>query len=79
MEEELLLTAPTFINLILMSRTYKKYDLYSLKIVSYGTESMPESTLRLFHKLYPKVKLIQTYGLTELGVMRTKSKNSESL
>lgn len=76
---ELLPTTPTFINLILMSRAYKKYDLSSLKIVSYGTESMPESTLRLFHKLYPKVKLKQTYGLTELGVMRTKSKNSESL
>lgn len=76
---ELLPTTPTFINLILMSRAYKKYDLSSLKIVSYGTESMPEYTLKLFHKLYPKVKLKQTYGLTELGVMRTTSKNSESL
>lgn len=76
---ELLPTTPTFINLILMSRAYKKYDLSSLKIVSYGTESMPESTLKLFHKFYPKVKLKQTYGLTELGVMRTKSKNSKSL
>ena len=76
---ELLPTTPTFINLILMSRAYDKYNLSSLKIVSYGTESMPESTLRLFHKLYPKVKLKQTYGLTELGVMRTKSKASDSL
>ena len=40
---------------------------------------MPESTLKSFHKLFPLVKLKQTYGLTELGVMRTKSKNSESL
>ena len=76
---ELLPTTPTFINLILMSHTYEKYDLSSLKIVSYGTESMPESTLKSFHKFYPKVKLKQTYGLTELGVMRTKSKSSNSL
>lgn len=76
---ELLPTTPTFINLILMSHAYEKYDLSSLKIVSYGTESMPESTLKLFHKLYPKIKLKQTYGLTELGVMRTQTKNSESL
>ena len=76
---ELLPTTPTFINLILMSRAYEKFDLSSLKIVSYGTESMPESTLKSFHKLYPTIQLKQTYGLTELGVMRTKSKDSESL
>jgi len=76
---ELLPTTPTFINLILISRAYKKYNLSSLKIVSYGTEAMPESTLKLFHDLFPEVKLIQTYGLTELGVMRTKSKSSDSL
>lgn len=76
---ELLPTTPTFINLILMSRAYNKYNLSSLKIVSYGTEAMPESTLKFFHDLFPKIKLKQTYGLTELGVMRTKSKSSDSL
>ena len=76
---ELLPTTPTFINLILMSHAYSKYNLSSLKIVSYGTEAMPESTLKYFHELFPKVKLKQTYGLTELGVMRTKSKSSNSL
>ena len=76
---ELLPTTPTFINLILMSHAYSKYNLSSLKIVSYGTEAMPEFTLKYFHDLFPKVKLKQTYGLTELGVMRTKSKSSDSL
>ncbi|MBA7583398.1 D-alanine--D-alanyl carrier protein ligase [subsurface metagenome] len=76
---ELLPTTPTFINLILMSRAYNKYNLSSLKIVSYGTEAMPGSTLKFFHDLFPNVKLKQTYGLTELGVMRTKSKSSDSL
>jgi long-chain acyl-CoA synthetase len=76
---ELLPTTPTFINLLLMSRVHEDYDLSSLKIVSYGTEAMPESTLKAFHEYYPNIKLKQTYGLTELGVMRTRSKNSESL
>lgn len=76
---ELLPTTPTFINLILMSRAYNEYNLSSLKIVSYGTEAMPGSTLKFFHNLFPKIKLKQTYGLTELGVMRTKSKSSDSL
>ena len=39
---ELLPTSPTFINLILLSEAHRRYDLSSLKIVSYGTEPMPE-------------------------------------
>jgi long-chain acyl-CoA synthetase len=76
---ELLPTTPTFINLILMSKAYLLYDISSLRIVSYGTEAMPEATLKIFHRIFPKITLKQTYGLTELGVMRTKSKGSDSL
>lgn len=76
---ELLPTSPTFINLILLSEAYKRYDLSSLKIVTYGTEPMPESTLKRFHELFPRIKLLQTYGLSELGILRSKSKNSDSL
>ena len=43
---ELLPTSPTFINLILLNKTYEKYDLSSLKMMTYGTETMPESTLK---------------------------------
>ena len=76
---ELLPTSPTFINMILMSRAYEKYDLSSLKIVTYGTEAMPEQTLKTFHKLFPDIKLKQTYGLSELGIMRSKSRDNDSL
>lgn len=76
---ELLPTTPTFINLILISKAYVKHDISSLKVVSYGTEMMPESTLKAFSALFPKITLKQTYGLTELGVMRTKSESNNSL
>lgn len=76
---ELLPTSPTFINLILISEAYKKYDLSSLKIISYGTESMPENTLKKFHGLFPSITLQQTYGLSEVGILRSKSKSSDSL
>ncbi len=76
---ELLPTSPTFINMILLSRAYEKYDLSSLKIISYGTEPMPESTLKQLNKLYPEIKLKQTYGLSEVGIMATKSEASDSL
>ncbi|MDO5154440.1 MAG: AMP-binding protein [Eubacteriales bacterium] len=76
---ELLPTSPTFLNMIILSRVYERFDLSSLKIVSYGTEPMPESTLKKMHEILPNVKMKQTYGLSEVGIMATKSENSESL
>lgn len=76
---ELLPTSPTFISLILISKAYQKYDISSLKIATYGTEAMPESTLKSFHKLFPNIKLKQTYGLSELGILRSKSRSDDSL
>ncbi len=78
-QAELLPTSPTFINLILLSEAYKRHDLSSLKTVTYGTEPMPESTLKRFHELFPDIKLQQTYGLSEVGILRSKSKSSDSL
>lgn len=76
---ELLPTSPTFINLILLSEAYKRYDLSSLKTISYGTEPMQESILKRFHSILPDIRLLQTYGLSEIGIMRSKSKSSDSL
>ena len=76
---ELLPTSPTFINLILVSEAYEKFDMSSLKTVTYGTEVMPESTLDRFHSLFPETRLLQTYGLSEVGILRSKSKSSDSL
>ena len=76
---ELLPTSPTFINLLLVSEAYRNYDLSSLKTVTYGTEVMPESTLRRFNALYPEVRMLQTYGLSEVGILRSKSRSSDSL
>lgn len=76
---ELLPTSPTFLNLLLVSQAYRDYDLSSLKIVTYGTEPMPEATLERIHELLPDVRLLQTYGLSEVGILRSKSKSSDSL
>ena len=76
---ELLPTSPTFLNLLLVSEAHRRYDLSSLKMMTYGTEVMPESTLRRVHAAFPEVKLLQTYGLSEVGILRSKSKSSDSL
>lgn len=76
---ELLPTSPTFVNLILLDEAYERYELKSLKLLTYGTEPMLESTLQRFNDAYPHVKLQQTYGLSEVGIMRSKSRDSRSL
>jgi len=76
---ELLPVSPTFLNLLLVSKKYKNYDLSSLKIISYGTEPMPETTLKRLNDIFPDVRFIQTYGLIELGVLSSKSENKHSL
>jgi len=76
---ELLPASPSFLNLMLLSEAYKEYDLSFLKLITYGTEPMPLSTLERLKKTFPNIKLQQTYGLIELGVMRSKSKSDDSL
>lgn len=75
---EALPVTPTFLNILLASEAYKEYDLSSLRVVTYGTEVMPESVLKRISRELPYVKFKQTYGLSELGVMHVKSRDSVS-
>jgi long-chain acyl-CoA synthetase len=76
---ELLPTSPTFLNMLILSRAYERHSLNSLKMISYGAEPMPETLLKNLNKLFPAILLQQTYGLIELGVMRSKSEDNGSL
>jgi len=71
--------SPTFLNLWLMSGLFEQYDFSSLQVIAYGTEPMPPSTLKKLHEVFPEVSLVQTYGMSELGVLRSRSRDSESL
>lgn len=72
-------TSPTFLNLLLISGVWQQHDLSSLKVIAYGTEPMPESTLHRLNEAFPDVSLVQTYGMSELGVLRSRSRDSASL
>lgn len=76
---ELLPTTPSFLAMLLASKLYESFDLSSLKRISYGTEVMPERILGRLKKLFPDVDFLQTYGLSEVGVLRSKSKPDGSL
>ena len=76
---ELLPASPSFLRLLLLVEAHLRHDLGSLRRVTYGTEVMPEATLLRLRALLPGVTLQQTYGLSELGILRTASKDSGSL
>jgi long-chain acyl-CoA synthetase len=76
---ELLPASPTFLNMLIVTEAYRSRDLSSLRIVSYGAEPMPESTLARMQRVFPGVEFRQTYGLIELGVLRSKSRSNDSL
>lgn len=76
---ELLPTTPSFLTLLVASKLYREYDLSSLKRISYGTEVMPQATLDRVRQAFPGVDLLQTYGLSEVGVLRSQSRDDGSL
>ncbi len=76
---ELLPTSPTFLNMLLLSEGYRHYDLSSLQRITYGTEPMPETTLKRISQVFPNVTIQQTYGLSELGILRSKSRSNDTL
>ena len=76
---ELLPTSPSFLNMLLLTEDHRRYDLSSLKLVTYGSELMPERTLRLVNAALPGAEFQQTYGLSELGILRSKSLANDSL
>lgn len=76
---EVLPSSPTFLRLLLLSSAQDRFDLSSLKVVNYGTEPMSETTLKRLHNAFPNAQLLQSYGLAEVGILRSKSKSNDSI
>lgn len=66
-------TTPTFLNMFLAHPLVKERAFPALRLVTYGTEPMPESTLKRLAERFPAVNTKQTYGLSEIGVIPTQS------
>ena len=76
---EVLPTTPTFLRMMLMSGLIPESVPKSLRIITYGTERMDEPTLESLCKLLPNIDFRQTFGMSELGILRVKSKARNSL
>ena len=76
---QLLPTTPSFLTLLAATDLSQRYDLSSLQRITYGTETMPQATLDRIRARFPGVELQQTYGLSEVGVLRSQSRPDGSL
>ena len=76
---DLLPTTPTFLNLLFMGKYFENNDFSSIELITYGTEMMAKTTLENTIKMFPNAKLKQTYGMSEIGVLRSKSEADDSL
>lgn len=76
---EVLPASPTFLRLLLLSSAQDRFDLSSVKVVNYGTEPMSETTLKRLQASFPRAQLHQSYGLAEVGILRSKSKSNDSI
>ena len=76
---EALPTTPTFLRMMLMSGLIPDRIPSSLKIITYGTERMDQPTLDDLCSLLPNIDFRQTFGMSELGIVRVKSESRNSL
>ncbi|QGW89115.1 AMP-binding protein [Enterobacter asburiae] len=75
---DVLITSPSFLNLMILKHCFESPELRILKQINYGSEVMPESILRYLTEKLPTTKMTQAYGLSEAGVIKTRSDNSQS-
>lgn len=68
---QVLPTTPTYLNMLAIAQELPR--LASLELITYGTEVMPASTLAAVREALPRVRLLQTYGMSELGIVRSRS------
>jgi long-chain acyl-CoA synthetase len=78
---EVLPATPTFLRMLMMSGLLETRPeaLRSLRTVTYSTEPMDQTTLDHVCAALPDVEVRQTYGMSELGAMRVKSRARDSL
>jgi len=76
---EVIPTTPTFLRMMLMSGAVPDKVPECIKIITYGTERMDQPTLDEMCRLLPNVDFRQTFGMSELGIVRVKSESKNSL
>jgi len=70
---EVLPVSPTFLNLILLSGAHREFDMSSLQIITFGSEKISDSLLARAEQGFNSARLVQKYGITEIGSPSSKT------
>ena len=76
---ELLPTTPTFLRMWALEGLPTPSEIPSLQMITYGTECMDQHTLFLLASALPQVDVRQTYGMSELGILRVRTRRRDEL
>ena len=76
---QLLPTTPTFLRLWALEGIPAPSEIPSLRLITYGTERMDQHTLSLLAEALPEVDIRQTYGMSELGILRVRTRSRDGL
>lgn len=77
---EVLPTSPSFLNLLMSIEDFKPEQLIDLKIITFGSERMPDSLYKRIRSRIPeRIRIIQKFGITEIGSPSVKSRPGDPL
>ena len=76
---QVLPASPTFFRLLLMSQAYVGHDLSSLRYLTYGSEPMSQGILNRLVELFPAIRIVQKYGMSEFGSPPSRSRSDGNL
>ena len=72
---QILPAPPTFLNLIVLSKAYLHHDLSSLRLISYGSETIAPTLISHLKEIFPQVKLKQSFGTSETNAIKIKTQD----
>lgn len=70
-------TTPSYMNLLLVSKMVQPEFLGCLKKIAYGSEPSVSFVVQQFKKILPHIELVHTYGMSEIGIQKTITDQSE--
>jgi len=66
---QILPATPGFLNFLLLSGSLAGRNLSSVKVIPHGAEPMPQILRKRIQDQFPNARLIQRFGMTELGAL----------
>ena len=64
-------TTPTFMNLMILTGQVEEKNLHGLRKIAFGSEPSQQFVTNIFKERLPDVDLVHTYGMSEIGILKT--------